>query len=36
MNALKGFRVLATRHDKCSCIFHGTVAVAGIRLWARP
>lgn len=36
MNVLKGFRALATRYDKRSCIFHGTVTVAAIRLRLRP
>ncbi|MEU8550056.1 transposase [Streptomyces roseoverticillatus] len=33
INALKNFRVVATRFDKGACIFHGTVTVAAIRLW---
>ncbi len=36
INALKGFRAVATRFDKRAYIFHGTVAVAAIRLWLRP
>lgn len=33
INALKGFRAVATRYDKRALVFHGTVAVAAIRLW---
>ncbi|MBO0657107.1 IS5 family transposase [Streptomyces triculaminicus] len=36
INALKGFRAVATRFDKRAYIFHGTVTVAAIRLWLRP
>jgi transposase len=35
INALKGFRAVATRFDKRAYIFHGTVTVAAIRLWVR-
>lgn len=35
INALKGFRAVATRFDTRAYIFHGTVAVAAIRLWLR-
>ncbi|MFE9368154.1 IS5 family transposase [Streptomyces sp. NPDC006978] len=35
INALKGFRAVATRYDKRAFVFHGTVAVAAIRLWIR-
>ncbi|MFI1105836.1 IS5 family transposase [Streptomyces melanogenes] len=35
INALKGFRAVATRFDKRAYIFHGTVTVAAIRLWLR-
>ncbi|MFI9046980.1 IS5 family transposase [Streptomyces sp. NPDC053427] len=35
INALKGFRAVATRFDKRAYSFHGTVAVAAIRLWLR-
>ncbi|MGD3107743.1 IS5 family transposase [Streptomyces sp. YGL11-2] len=35
INALKGFRAVATRFDKRAYIFHGAVTVAGIRLWLR-
>ncbi|MFC0058263.1 IS5 family transposase [Streptomyces actinomycinicus] len=33
--ALKGFRAVATRYEKRAYVFHGTVAVAAIRLWLR-
>ncbi|MFE0062742.1 IS5 family transposase [Streptomyces sp. NPDC059003] len=32
INALKGFRAVATRYDR-AFVFHGTVALAAIRLW---
>jgi len=35
INALKGFRAVATRFDKRAYIFHGTVTVAAVRLWLR-
>ncbi|MCT2591502.1 IS5 family transposase [Streptomyces sp. N2-109] len=35
INALKGFRAVATRFDKRAYIFHGTVTVAAIRPWLR-
>lgn len=35
MNALKGFRAVATRFDKRAYVFKGTVTVAAIRLWLR-
>jgi transposase len=35
INALKGFRAVATRYDRRAFVFHGTVAVAAIRLWIR-
>ncbi|MEV0373230.1 maleylpyruvate isomerase N-terminal domain-containing protein [Streptomyces sp. NPDC050636] len=35
INALKGFRAVATRFDKRAYIFHGTVTIAAIRLWLR-
>ncbi len=35
INALKGFRAVATRFDKRAYIFHGTVTVAALRLWLR-
>ncbi len=35
INALKGFRAVATRFDKRAYTFHGTVTVAAIRLWLR-
>ncbi|WP_326759183.1 IS5 family transposase [Streptomyces phaeochromogenes] len=36
INRLKNFRAVATRFDKRAYVFHGTVAVAAIRLWLRP
>ncbi|MER7000682.1 IS5 family transposase [Streptomyces sp. NPDC000410] len=33
INALKGFRAVATRYDKRAYVFHGTVTLAAIRLW---
>ncbi|WP_116209137.1 IS5 family transposase [Streptomyces olivoreticuli] len=36
INALKGFRAVATRFNERVYIFHGTVTVAAIRLWLRP
>ncbi|MCX4649399.1 MULTISPECIES: IS5 family transposase [unclassified Streptomyces] len=33
INRLKNFRAVATRFDKRAYVFHGTVAVASIRLW---
>ncbi|MBT2385011.1 IS5 family transposase [Streptomyces sp. ISL-11] len=36
MNALKGFRAVATRFDKRAYVFQGTVTLAAIRLWLRP
>ncbi|GGP81778.1 hypothetical protein GCM10010278_70500 [Streptomyces melanogenes] len=35
VNALKGFRSVATRYDKRAYVFHGTVTLAAIRLWLR-
>lgn len=35
INALKGFRAVATRYDKRAYVFHGTVTVMAIRLWLR-
>ncbi|WP_367140769.1 MULTISPECIES: IS5 family transposase [Streptomyces] len=35
INALKGFRAVATRYDKRAFVFHGTVTLAAIRLWLR-
>jgi transposase len=35
INALKGFRAVATRFDKRAYVFHGTVTVTAIRLWLR-
>ncbi|GGR35156.1 hypothetical protein FHS37_003320 [Streptomyces griseostramineus] len=35
VNRPKVFRAVATRHDKRAYVFHGTVAVASIRLWLR-
>ncbi|MFJ3950801.1 IS5 family transposase [Streptomyces libani] len=36
INALKGFRAVATRFDKRAYVFHGTVTVlAALRLWLR-
>ncbi|MFH0246283.1 IS5 family transposase [Streptomyces sp. HK10] len=35
INRLKIFRAVATRYDKRAYVFHGTVAVASIRLWLR-
>ncbi|MFE4994068.1 IS5 family transposase [Streptomyces mirabilis] len=35
INALKGFRAVATRFDKRAYVFHVTVTVAAIRLWVR-
>ncbi|WP_373304308.1 IS5 family transposase [Streptomyces griseomycini] len=35
-NAPKGFRDVATRFDKRAHVFHGTVAVAAVRLRLRP
>ncbi|GGR70170.1 IS5 family transposase [Streptomyces roseolus] len=36
INSLKNFRAVATRYDKRAYVFHGTVALAAIRLWLRP
>ncbi|MFD4764587.1 hypothetical protein ACFWOJ_39055, partial [Streptomyces sp. NPDC058439] len=36
INRLKNIRAVATRYDKRAYVFHGTVAVAAIRLWLRP
>ncbi|WP_073919298.1 IS5 family transposase [Streptomyces sp. CB02009] len=36
INRLKSFRAVATRYDKRAYVFHGTVAVAAIRLWLLP
>ncbi|MFJ8770534.1 IS5/IS1182 family transposase, partial [Streptomyces clavifer] len=36
INRLKTFRAVATRYDKRAYVFHGTVAVASIRLWLCP
>ncbi|MFE0178506.1 IS5 family transposase [Streptomyces sp. NPDC059002] len=33
--ALKCFRAVATRYDKRAYVFHGTIALAAIRLWLR-
>lgn len=33
---LKNFRAVATRYNKRAYIFHGTAALAAIRLWFRP
>ncbi|GGW56888.1 hypothetical protein GCM10010503_37660 [Streptomyces lucensis JCM 4490] len=35
INALKGFRAIATRYDKRAYVFQGTVTLAAIRLWLR-
>lgn len=35
INALKGFRAVASRFDKRAYIFQGTVTVAAVRLWLR-
>ncbi|GAX50987.1 IS5 family transposase [Streptomyces olivochromogenes] len=35
INALKGSRAVATRYDKRAYVFHGTVALAAMRLWLR-
>ncbi|WP_107481163.1 IS5 family transposase [Streptomyces sp. IMTB 2501] len=35
VNALKGFRAVATRYDKRGYVFQGTVTLAAIRLWVR-
>ncbi|MEU1073509.1 MULTISPECIES: IS5 family transposase [unclassified Streptomyces] len=35
INALKGFRAVATRYDKRAYVFQGTVTLAAIRLWLR-
>lgn len=35
-NALKNFRVVATRFEKRAYVFHGTVTLASIRLRLRP
>ncbi len=35
INALKGFRAVATRYDKRAPVFQGTVSVAAIRLLLR-
>ncbi|WOP39274.1 IS5 family transposase [Streptomyces sp. Li-HN-5-13] len=35
INALRNFRAVATRYGKRAYVFHGTVAVAAIRLWLR-
>ncbi|MEV0375676.1 transposase [Streptomyces sp. NPDC050636] len=35
INALKGFRAVATRFDKRAYAFRGTVAAVAIRLWLR-
>ncbi|MBZ4320159.1 IS5 family transposase [Streptomyces huiliensis] len=35
VNALKGFRAVATRFDKRAYVFQGTVTAAAIRLWLR-
>ncbi|MEU3355261.1 IS5 family transposase [Streptomyces sp. NPDC037389] len=35
VNALKGFRAVATRYDKRAYVFQGTVTLAAIRLWLR-
>jgi hypothetical protein len=34
INRLKGLRAVATRYDKRAYVFHATVIVAAIRLWA--
>lgn len=36
INRLKNFRAVAARYDKRAYAFHGTVAIAAIRLWLRP
>ncbi|WP_405828265.1 IS5 family transposase [Streptomyces sp. NBC_01176] len=36
INRFKNFRAVATRYDKRAYVFHGTVAIAAIRLWLRP
>ncbi|GGR07538.1 transposase [Streptomyces netropsis] len=36
INRLKNYRAVATRSDKRTYVFHGTVTVAAIRLWIRP
>jgi transposase len=35
VNSLKESRAVATRYDKRAYVFHGTVALAAIRLWLR-
>lgn len=35
INALKGFRAIATRYDKRAYVFQGTVTLAAIRIWLR-
>lgn len=36
INRLKNFRAVATRYDKRTYVFHGTVTIAATRLWLRP
>ncbi|GGS98816.1 hypothetical protein GCM10010270_83510 [Streptomyces violaceus] len=36
INRLKNSRAVATRYDKRTYVFHGTVTVAAVRLWLRP
>lgn len=35
INALKGFRAVATRFDKRAYVFPGTVTGTAVRLWLR-
>lgn len=35
INALKGSRAVAIRYDKRAYVFHGTAALAAVRLWLR-
>jgi transposase len=35
INAVKNFRAVATRFDKCACVFQGTVTVVAMTLWLR-
>ncbi|MER5974568.1 IS5 family transposase [Streptomyces sp. NPDC002055] len=35
MNAIKGFRAVATRYEERAYVFHGSVLVTALRLWLR-